>query len=200
MAKRRGKRGTGGRLGDNSSRRRTQIRVRAAAEYGQHALRLIHPRCARQRSDDLEEVRKMLAAGEVEIATDELRWLLDGCSDAVEIHRLLGDLSYAAGDLRLARGHYGYSYDIVLAALPARPPRGSLPYEIAENQSFFLAAAGLARCLWKLDKQGKAKRVVETLLNLDPSDPLGVAALADKEPRGSGGADGADQGSGCANS
>ena len=35
----------------------------------------------------------MLAAGENEVARDELRWLLDGCPDFIAAHRMLGELA-----------------------------------------------------------------------------------------------------------
>src|SRR4051812_10256221 len=70
------------------------------------------PRCAKARREDMEEVQQMIDAGEVEIALDELRWLLNGCQDFMAAHRTLGDLAVETGDLRLARGHYGYAYQI----------------------------------------------------------------------------------------
>ena len=42
------------------------------------AWELLHPQCAGDRAEDLEEVQKMIDAGEAEIATDELRRLLNG--------------------------------------------------------------------------------------------------------------------------
>src|SRR5258708_2407310 len=52
----------------------SSLRVRKVV--GQDAWELVHPRCARDRALDLEEVRKMLDAGEVDVAIDECRWLL----------------------------------------------------------------------------------------------------------------------------
>ncbi len=59
----------------------------------------------------------MVAAGETEIARDELRWLLSECHDFLAAHKLLGDLALADNDVRLARGHFGYAYQIGLKAI-----------------------------------------------------------------------------------
>lgn len=154
-------------------RRRTAVRVRRRS--GERAWELVHPRCAQERMDDLEEVHQMLAAGETEIAVDELRWLLDGCGDFIAAHRLLGELALADGDLKLARGHFGYAYEIGLSALPL-PFEGQLPYRLAANQALLEAAKGLAWCLHELNKPKLARRVLAQLLRLDPADPLGVQA------------------------
>src|SRR5687768_609618 len=74
---------------------------------------LVHPRCTRECAEDLEEVRAMIAAGEFDVATDELRWLVSTCSDMIEGHYLLGKLAAeAAVDLQLARGHFGFGYQL----------------------------------------------------------------------------------------
>ncbi|MGH7140129.1 MAG: hypothetical protein ACREHD_30690 [Pirellulales bacterium] len=155
-------------------RRRTALRVRRRP--GEKAWELVHPRCALERADDLEEVQQMLDAGETEIALDELRWLLNGCSDFVAAHRLLGELALAEGDLRLARGHFGYAYEIAISSIPPRGLDGPLPYRLASNQAFFEAAKGLAWCLHELGKNNLARKVIDQLLKLDPSDPLSVRA------------------------
>lgn len=152
-------------------RRRTAVRVRRRS--GERAWELAHPRCAQERMDDLEEVHQMLAAGETEVAIDELRWLLDGCGDFIAAHRLLGELALADGDLKLARGHFGYAYEIGLSALPPAF-EGPLPHRLAANQALLEAAKGLAWCLHELKKPKLARRVLAQLLRLDPADPLGV--------------------------
>jgi tetratricopeptide (TPR) repeat protein len=117
----------------------------------------------------------MLAAGEEELAIDELRWLLEDCSDFIAAHKLLGELAVAAGDLPLARGHFGYAYQIGAAALSAKGP-GPLPYDLPANQPFLEAAKGLAFCLRQQGEVALARQVVEKMLACDPSDPLGVRA------------------------
>jgi tetratricopeptide (TPR) repeat protein len=155
-------------------RRRTELRIKRRPN--ENAWELVHPRCALERMEDLEEVRKMLEAGEVDVAIDELRWLLDGCSDFVAAHRLLGELAMADGDFRLARGHFGYAYNICLSAMPPQGPPGPLPYRLPVNQGFFESAKGLAWCLHQLEKHDMALAVLEQMLKCDPTDPLGVRA------------------------
>jgi hypothetical protein len=139
---------------------------------------LVHPRCAREREDDLEEVSLMLEEGETEIAIDELRWLLSGCSDFIEGHKLLGMLALSEfNDLRLARGHFGYAYQCGVKALRQAKAAGPLPYQLPANQSFYEAGKGLAHCLRELGKITMAREVLDQLLKLDPADPLGLAAL-----------------------
>jgi hypothetical protein len=129
------------------------------------------------RAEDMEEVEKMLAAGEDELAMDELRWLLDGCADFIAAHKLLGELAVATGDLPLARGHFGYAYQIGERALKAAGKAVALPYDLPANQPFLEAAKGLAWCLAQQGETALAKQVVQTILTCDPADPLGVREL-----------------------
>ncbi|HEY2251312.1 MAG TPA: hypothetical protein VGH74_09635, partial [Planctomycetaceae bacterium] len=50
---------------------------------------LTPPVCAFDRQEDLEEVRQMIAAGELEIARDELLYLVSDCRGFLEAHNLL---------------------------------------------------------------------------------------------------------------
>ncbi len=158
-----------------SARGATALRARKLPD--EDAWELVHPRCARDRQEDLEEVRKMLDAGEVDVAMDECRWLLSGCSDCVEAHRILGEIALGEKDLPLARGHFGYAYRLGTKALEQAGSRGPLPYRLSANQSFLESAKGLAWCLRELDKKEMAREVVEVMLRCDPSDPLAVKNL-----------------------
>ena len=154
----------------------TQLRVRKVA--GEDAWEFVNPRCAADRAEDLEEVRKMIDAGETEIATDELRWLLNGCSDFLEAHKTLGELALLESDIPLARGHFGYAFQIGKKALDAAGCRGLVPYRLASNTAFHEAGKGLAFSLRELGKRELLTPVLETLLRCDPSDPLGVQGFA----------------------
>lgn len=162
-------------------RRPTELRARRRAQDG--AWELVYPRSALERMDDLEEVEQMLAAGEREIAVEELRWLLDGCRDFLPAHRLLGELALENEDYRLARGHFGYACEIGLSAAPAE---AVLPYRVPANQGLLESLKGLALCLVKLDRPAWALEVLRELLRRDPSDPLAVqtwvAQLAAEPP------------------
>jgi hypothetical protein len=140
---------------------------------------LVHPHDVLERSADLEEVRQMIDAGEADVATDELRWLLLDCRDFIEAHHLLAELALVAGDLALARAHFGFAYDLGLWALPPEGLKGPLPYRLPANQAFLESAKGLAYCLHELGQSGRTTEVVEKLLQLDPSDPLGVRPMLD---------------------
>ncbi len=154
------------------------VQVRKSAD-GQ-AWEFVPPRCARDRAEDLEEVRKMIVADEIDIAIDELRWLLNGCSDFVDAHRLLGELALAEEDLPLARGHFGYAHQIGIKALANAPHDAKLPYKLPANQAFHEAGRGLVYCLLKLDKREMAVDIVEQLVRRDPNDPLEVRKLLEQ--------------------
>jgi hypothetical protein len=139
----------------------------------------VHPRCARDTAEDLEEVRLMIDAGELEVARDELRWLLADCPENMAAHVLLGELAVDAGDFPLARGHYGAGYQLGLQTLRrAKMPKPVL-YSQPANRAFFEAGRGLIGSLEKLGKSTMADEVVATLMSLDPSDPLKLRAMVD---------------------
>jgi hypothetical protein len=138
---------------------------------------LQHPRCAVEREDDVREVEAMVAAGEGEIARDELRWLLEGCSDNIAAHELLGELAMQAEDAVLARGHFGYAFQIGMKAIRRAGSPTPIPFEHQANQAFFSAGKGLVYCLTKLDKRDMAAEVVEFLVLCDPRDPLNLKGM-----------------------
>jgi hypothetical protein len=143
---------------------------------------LVHPRCARDRAEDLEEVREIIAAGELEVAIDELRWLVGGCSEFIEAHSLLGELALAEGeDVALARGHFGVAVQLGLKALErAKAAGGPFDYSQRANRSFFEAARGLVWCLATLKMFDKAEDVVANVVKLDRRDPLELRKLLDE--------------------
>ncbi|REJ70577.1 MAG: hypothetical protein DWQ31_00580 [Planctomycetota bacterium] len=141
---------------------------------GDDAWELLHPRCAVERADDLEEVDSMLELGETDVAREELRWLLSGCPNLIAAHQRLGEIALEEGDLKLARGHFGQAYRAGLKALRDAGMPSPLPQSRAANESFFAAGKGLAHCLLQLDKQQMAREVVDVLLRCDPSDPLAL--------------------------
>ena len=145
----------------------------------ENVFELVHPPCARARADDIEEVRKMLDAGEIDIAEDELRWLLAGCGEFVEAHRLLGEIAMSEGDAALARGHFGYAFQIVTTALPKQGLPRPLPYCRKANRPFFEAGKGLVWALQQLGDTNLAAETVQQLLRLDPSDPLELRKMLD---------------------
>lgn len=122
----------------------------------------------------------MIAAGELEIAVDELRWLLGGCSEFMDAHVLLGELAIEKdNDLPLARGHYGFAYQLGLQTLRRAGMPAPLPHEFPANRPFHAAGRGLAWCLQKMGHAALADEVTRTLVELDPNDPLQVRAMLD---------------------
>jgi hypothetical protein len=121
----------------------------------------------------------MIDAGEGELAVDELRWLLADCSDFIAAHVLLGELAAARGDVPLARGHFGAGYQLGLAALRRARMPSPLLYSHPANRTFFEAGRGLAWSLAKLGKMPLAREIVDTLLAIDPCDPLQLRAMLD---------------------
>jgi len=129
----------------------------------------------------MEEVYAMLEAGEVEIAVEELRWLLEGCKELLEAHMLLGKIALDDGDLPLARAHAGYAYELGFKALPKGGLPGVLPYAWPANRAFFNSGECLARCLVELNERELAGEVIARLLALDPSDPLALRRLLERK-------------------
>jgi hypothetical protein len=125
----------------------------------------------------------MLAAGEVEIARDELLWLLEGCHEFLEAHRLLGELALADEDLPLARAHFGYAYRLGQRAIQRASAARAVPHRLPANQPFHESGKGLVWCLLQLEMPSVAAEVVEFLERCDPSDPLGVRKLLDAAER-----------------
>jgi hypothetical protein len=144
----------------------------------------VHPRCARDRQEDLEEVRGMIKSGEVDVAIDELRWLLSGCSELLAAHVLLGRLALVKDqDVPLARGHFGIAYDLGLKALRRCGMPKPLLYRIEANQPFFDAGRGLATCFERLGRPEMSAEILRTLLACDPGDPLGLRSRLEPSER-----------------
>ncbi len=121
----------------------------------------------------------MIAAGEGEIARDELVWLLSECPDFLEAHVHLGLIALEEADAKLARGHFGRAYELCLRALESvgSPPPKPLPHALAGNQPFFEAAKGLVHCLVETGRKKTATDICRRIASLDPADPLGIQQL-----------------------
>ena len=143
------------------------------------AWEFVHPRCARRRRADMEEVEAMVEAGETEVARDELVWLLSECPDFLDAHVHLGLIALEEEDPKLARGHFGRAYELCLRALEAVESPQLLPYALDGNRPFYEAAKGLVHCLLDMGRQKVAKDVCKRVASLDPSDPLAIQRLAE---------------------
>ncbi len=119
----------------------------------------------------------MLAAGEAEIARDELVWLLSECPDFLEAHVCLGLIALEEDDPRLARGHFGRAYELGLRALESAGNPSPLPYDLPGNKPWHEAAKGLLHCLLATGRKKLAADVCRRATALDPADRLGLASL-----------------------
>jgi tetratricopeptide (TPR) repeat protein len=142
---------------------------------------LVHPSCVRECAEDLEEVRDMIAAGETDVAAEELRWLVETCTDFIEAHFLLGKLAVElAGDLPPGRAHFGFGYQLGAKALQRAGNPAPLPALHPANRPFYDAGRGLAWCLAELGKRELALEVLEHLLRCDPTDALNLRSWIDE--------------------
>lgn len=138
------------------------------------------PFCAFDRKEDLDEVHQMIAGGELEIARDELLYLVSDCRAFLEAHNLLGELALEENDIPLSQGHFGFAYEIGLGSLPAGF-RGILPANRDYNRAFFLAGRGLARCLIARGQRDKGRDVLVQLSRFDPREESVKVLLAELE-------------------
>ncbi len=160
-----------------ASPNRDPLRVEKRETTAGLAWEFVHPRCARRRRDDIAEVEEMVAAGEAEIARDELVWLLSECPDFLEAHVHLGLIALEEDDPKLARGHFGRAYELGLRALEAAGSPAPVPYDLSGNKPFHEAAKGLVHCLVATGRLPLAKSVCARIKPLDPADPLGIQRL-----------------------
>lgn len=124
----------------------------------------------------------MIEAGEVDIATDELRYLLSGCPELIAAHVLLGQLAVDAdaakpSDIELARGHFGFAFQLGEKALQRRT--GKLPGTDPANAPWYESARGLAWCFEKQGNAPMANQIARTARQWDPADPAEIAAMLD---------------------
>jgi tetratricopeptide (TPR) repeat protein len=155
-----------------------KLRLQEQRDAPGPAWEFVHPRCARKRRDDIEEVEAMVAAGEAEIARDELVWLLSECPDFLEAHLHLGLIALEDDDPKLARGHFGRAVELGFKALETAGNPRPLPYSLPGNRPFFESAKGLVHALLESGRKGMAVDTAKKIAALDPADPLGLIRLA----------------------
>src|SRR3954469_23061417 len=104
---------------------------------------LVHPRCVAEMEMDYEEGIALWKEGDVEAARDALRFALQGCGDNLWVHVALGRMALEDfRDASLARGHFGYAYELAERALP-RGFNGRLPRHRPANRPYYEAIEGL---------------------------------------------------------
>lgn len=143
----------GGPRGESPPRKTGGVKLR---RVGGNDFELVHPRCVEELEPDYEEGIELWRAGEPEEARDALRYALQGCGDNIWVHVALGRIALeASNDPTLARGHFGYGFELVMKALPPNF-QGRLPRGRAANRPFFDAVDGLIACHQALGQHKEA--------------------------------------------
>lgn len=118
---------------------------------------LVHPRAVKETELDYEEGIELWKAGDPESARDALRYALSACHDNLWAHVALGQIALVEfRDPGLARGHFGYAFELAHRALP-QGFRGRLPRDRPNNRPFYEAIDGLAESLDALGRPGDSK-------------------------------------------
>jgi hypothetical protein len=118
---------------------------------------LVHPRAVKETELDYEEGVELWKAGDPESARDALRYALSACHDNIWAHVALGQIALVEfRDPALARGHFGYAFDLVHRALP-EGFKGRLPRDRPNNRPFYEAIDGLAQSLEGLGRHADSK-------------------------------------------
>lgn len=113
---------------------------------------LDHPKCIHEMELDYEEGLELRREGDPEGARDALRYALQGCGDNMWVHVALGRIALEDfNDPSLARGHFGYGFELARKAIPA-DFAGRLPREHPANRPLYDAVDGLILCHEKLDQ------------------------------------------------
>jgi len=108
---------------------------------------LVHPRGVKEVELDYEEGIEIWKAGDPEGARDALRYALSACHDNLWVHVALGQIALKEfRDPTLARGHFGYAFELGRRALP-QGFLGRLPRDRPNNRPFYEALDGLISCL-----------------------------------------------------
>jgi hypothetical protein len=118
---------------------------------------LIHPKKVDETREDYEEGMELWKEGDPESARDALRYALSACHANLWAHVALGRIALADfRDPTLARGHFGYAFELGQRALP-RDFAGRLPADRPANQPFYEALDGLVECLKALGQHGECE-------------------------------------------
>jgi hypothetical protein len=124
---------------------------------GGEEFELVHPRAVKETELDYEEGVELWRAGDPESARDALRYALSACHENIWAHVALGQIALVEfRDPALARGHFGYAFDLAHRALP-QGFKGRLPRDRPNNRPFFEAIDGLAQSLEALGRHGDSK-------------------------------------------
>jgi hypothetical protein len=139
---------------------------------------LVHPRGVKEAELDYEEGIEIWKAGDPEAARDALRYALSACHDNLWVHVALGQIALLEfRDPALARGHFGYAFELANRALPGGFT-GQLPRDRPNNRPFYSALEGLVQSLEALGRHVECEslRALGIRLSAGPHDDLGAKA------------------------
>ncbi len=123
---------------------------------GEGAFELAHPPGVEEVRLDYEEAMEVWRAGEPDEAREILRYALEGFHENLWIHAALGRIALQEDrNPTLARGHFGYVYELAMRALPSHFT-GRLPPDRAANQPLYEALDGLIACNDALGRQAES--------------------------------------------
>ncbi|MBV8555157.1 MAG: hypothetical protein JO116_06315, partial [Planctomycetaceae bacterium] len=159
----------GRRPGGTPARRRGGLGL---ARIGGADFELVHPRCVREMELDYEEGIELWKAGDTEAARDALRYALQGCGDNLWVHVALGRIALEDNDPALARGHFGYAFELAQRALPPGFS-GRLPRQRPANRPFFDAIEGLAASYDALGQPAESEPLRRLAADLSGARPRG---------------------------
>ncbi|WP_406700144.1 hypothetical protein V5E97_15045 [Singulisphaera sp. Ch08] len=143
---------------------------------------LDHPKCVLEMELDYEEGIECRKAGDPEAARDALRYALQGCGDNMWVHVALGRIALEDfNDATLARGHFGYAFELAERAFPPGF-HGCLPQHRDANRPFYDAIDGLIECYEALSMPGEA----QSLRNVAEALIAGRRSRLSGPPRGPG--------------
>ena len=126
---------------------------------GGNDFELVHPRCVREMELDYAEGMEIWKEGDPESARDAFRFALQGCGDNIWVHVALGRLALEEfRDPSLARGHFGYAFELAERALPP-DFTGRMPRHRDFNRPYYEAIDGLASCYEALDRRDEAAKL-----------------------------------------
>ena len=130
------------------------------------------PRKVEETREDYEEGMELWKEGDPESARDALRYALSACHANLWAHVALGRIALTDfRDPTLARGHFGYAFELGQRALP-RDFSGRLAPERPANRPFYEALDGLVECLKALGQHGECERLRELRARLSERPEL----------------------------
>jgi hypothetical protein len=130
---------------------------------------------------DYSEGIELRQAGDPEAARDALRYALQGCGDNLWVHVALGRIALEDfHDPTLARGHFGYAFELAERAIP-RGFRGRLPRHRMANRPLYDAIDGLVACYDALGRPQEAAELRQLAATLS-----GARGGAGGQPRAAG--------------